>query len=279
LIIEVGGKMKKIVLITTATLALIGTPALAADMPVKAPPTVMAVPPSWSGFYGGLDLGARWANNVWTTTNIQPLLVPLVPGITALDGSRTALDSTAARIGAYGGYNWQIAPAWIVGLELDAGWANNRSTVNPVPGTGSAAFVGINPPVGTVKENWDGSLRGRLGTLITPDTLIFVAGGLALQQVELSANCAGGGLVGFCLTPQSQSNDKTMPGWTVGGGADYKIGSNWIARLEYRYADFGTFAQQFFPPCFVAGAVCDQRFTANVHVKTQMLNLGLAYRF
>lgn len=259
-----------------AAAAMIGTPVLAADMVVKAPPPVAAVAPSWSGFYGGLALGARWANDDWTTTDIQPIFVPIFPVIATLDGSHTTLHSAAARIGAFGGYNWQLSPAWIVGLEVDAGWAQNSDVVNPVPGTNDAAVLGKNPPVGTVKENWDGSVRGRLGTLITPDTLLFVAGGLALQQVELSASCAGGGAAGFCLTPLSQSNDMTMPGWTVGGGVEHQVWGHWLARIEYRYADFGTFTQPFFPPC---GAFCDQRFTANVRVRTEMLNLGLAYKF
>jgi outer membrane immunogenic protein len=63
-----------------------------------------------------------------------------------------------------------------------------------------------------------------------------------------------------------------MSGWTVGGGVEHKLWGNWLARIEYRYADFGTFSQQFFPPCGAG-------FTANVHVKTQLLNFGLAYKF
>lgn len=128
-------------------------------MAVKAPPPAPTPVYSWTGFYGGLAVGARWADNGWTTTDIQPTLVTVFPGLLAVDGSQTTLNNAAARIGAYGGYNWQFAPAWIAGLELDAGWANNSSTVNPVPGTSNAAIVGVNPPVGTVKENWDGTVR------------------------------------------------------------------------------------------------------------------------
>ncbi|MSO68511.1 MAG: porin family protein, partial [Pseudolabrys sp.] len=49
-----------------------------------------------------------------------------------------------------------------------------------------------------------------------------------------------------------------------------------LARLDYRYADFGTFDQPFFSPC---GAGCDQRFTAHVKVITHTANVGLAYKF
>ena len=30
-------------------------------------------------------------------------------------------------------------------------------------------------------------------------------------------------------------------GWTVGGGVEYAITTNWSLRGEYRYSDFGTF--------------------------------------
>ncbi len=130
-----------------------------------------------------------------------------------------------------------------------------------------------------MKEDWDGSVRARLGTLVTPDTLVFATGGFAVQNLVVSATCAGGGGAAFCLTPQSESHEKLMTGWTVGGGLERRIWGNWLARVEYRFAEFGTFHQQFFPPCFVAGFICDQRFTAHVTVITQTANVGLAFKF
>jgi opacity protein-like surface antigen len=32
---------------------------------------------------------------------------------------------------------------------------------------------------------------------------------------------------------------KTLTGWTVGGGMEYMLNPNWIARLEYLYENFG----------------------------------------
>lgn len=47
-----------------AIAALIGTPALAADMPVKAPPIAPVAAPvyNWTGFYLGASLGGRWSD-------------------------------------------------------------------------------------------------------------------------------------------------------------------------------------------------------------------------
>jgi outer membrane immunogenic protein len=56
--------MKKL-LTAIAALGLIGTPAFAADMAVKAPPPVVAPAPvfSWTGFYIGGNAGGAWSHN------------------------------------------------------------------------------------------------------------------------------------------------------------------------------------------------------------------------
>ena len=54
--------MRKLLVATVALAALVGTPALAADM---AAPVYKAPPPppfSWNGFYIGGEIGGPWAN-------------------------------------------------------------------------------------------------------------------------------------------------------------------------------------------------------------------------
>jgi outer membrane immunogenic protein len=51
--------MKKL-LTPIAALGLIGTPVFAADMAVKAPPPPTAPVFSWTGFYGGLNMGVSF---------------------------------------------------------------------------------------------------------------------------------------------------------------------------------------------------------------------------
>jgi outer membrane immunogenic protein len=48
-----------------AAIALIGTPASAADMAVKAPPPAPPLAPvsTWAGWYIGLNAGGGWGNN------------------------------------------------------------------------------------------------------------------------------------------------------------------------------------------------------------------------
>jgi outer membrane immunogenic protein len=270
-----GNTMKKLLVGSAMSLAMVAG-ASAADLYVKAPP-----PPewSWTGFYGGVTLGVRVANNDWTTSN----LFPSIPG-TIQPVTTGSVDSTAARIGGYGGYNWRIAPAWVLGIEGDFGWADNSKTVTPAPGTAGISQGGCGPffctgqPNGTVIESWDGSLRARVGSLITPSTLVFATGGVAWQRITLASTCGPNGLPSqFCLLNESDSASTTLTGWTVGAGAEQRVLGNWLARVDYRYSNFGTFSQQFFPAGFGPGF--DDRYTGNVKVRTNIVNVGLAYKF
>ncbi|MGD0333637.1 MAG: hypothetical protein ABSA90_10315, partial [Xanthobacteraceae bacterium] len=55
--------MKKAALGIIAIAALIGTPALAADMALKAAPPPAAAPYSWTGFYLGGQVGYGWGTS------------------------------------------------------------------------------------------------------------------------------------------------------------------------------------------------------------------------
>jgi len=56
--------VKKLLIAGAALAALIGTPALAADMPLKAP--LPAAPAwSWTGFYLGLNGGGAWGTSTY----------------------------------------------------------------------------------------------------------------------------------------------------------------------------------------------------------------------
>jgi outer membrane immunogenic protein len=242
-------------------------------MPLKAPPTPDPAW-SWAGFYGGVSLGARVADNDWSSSNFFPSLVvaPLIQPVTG-----GAVDSVAARIGGNFGYNWVVAPTWIVGLEGGVGWAPNSKTVNPAPGTAglsTPACGGLcgGQPNARVEESWDGSLRGRIGSLVTPTTLFFATGGAAWQSIKLSSACSA---FIFCSFDESGSASRILTGWTVGTGIEQRISGNWLARIEYSYAQFGTFSHQFFG--IVGGA--DDRYTASVKPQTHTVDVGLTYKF
>lgn len=255
--------------------AVLAGPAIAADMPTKAAPPA----PSWSGAYAGVSLGARWADGNWQTSNVAPNFAPATFVPTA--GTTGAADSVAARFGGYFGYNAQISAFWVAGVETDFGWADNSKALNPIPGTAGLFFGAplLGLPSGTVKTSWDGSLRGRVGYIIAPATLLYGSAGVAWQRIDLSAACTVVPGNSFCFAnPHNETIASTRIGWTVGGGVERMIGNRWLLRADYRYADFGTLTHTF----FVAGGTgvgFDDRFTAHVTTRTHTATVGIAYRF
>jgi outer membrane immunogenic protein len=262
--------------------ALIGTPALAADMPVKAPPLPPAPVFSWTGFYAGGELGAKWMASTWTTTS----LFNFAPNPFIDASSPRSFDPSSARIGAYVGYNWQFAAQWIAGIEADVAYANNTVSSLGIPGCTilcTAPFVGgpiLGPDASSVRVGWDASARARLGVLVMPNLLFYGTGGAAWQNIETSATCQHshpdpkcGSIAGSPIS--TDTNSFTRLGWTLGGGAEWHVAGGWIARAEYRYAQFGT------PSGLLNLSLLANTSTVGYQLKTStsIATLGLAYHF
>jgi outer membrane immunogenic protein len=260
-----------LVLLVTTPLAQAAD--LAARMPVKAPP-----PPAlenWTGFYLGGEVGARWADSTWTSTGLQDPIDPATNARFLPQGNPANFDSTGFRGGVYAGYNWQVAPAGLLGIEGDIAWGNNSKTLPGIPGTWLAVQNG-NPLIAndssSVKLGWDASIRGRAGWLVAPSVLLYGTGGVAWQDVSLTAICNVTGP--WCFPSMLETYNKVATGYTVGGGIESKFG-RWLARLEYRFADFGHVSHEFFPP----GPATFNAIWMNESVRTHTISVGLAYSF
>jgi outer membrane immunogenic protein len=286
-----GAPMRKafihaaVVIAGIVTLAdLNGRPAFAADMAVKARPLPAPVF-SWTGFYAGAELGGEWTTSRWTTNSLVDITAPPFP-ITGIDASSPRnFNAAGVHAGGYFGYNWQLAPQWVGGVEVDFADANLASTTAGVPGCSflcTAPFAGLalGPDQSSVKIRWDGSARARLGILATADMLVYGTGGLAWQNIEGSATCIHSGpdpLCGALLvgTPiATASNTFTRLGWTAGVGVDWHIRDNWIARMEYRYAQFSASGSLNLS---VPGVVTTVGY--QLRTGTNIATLGLAYKF
>jgi outer membrane immunogenic protein len=260
--------VKKIVA-TVGVIAAVGfaSAAWAADMPVKALVYKAAASyDPWTGFYAGGSVGARWSDVSWQSINttvgaILPITGPNNPA---------SLGNASFRVGGYAGYNWRIAPAWLVGLEADIAWGNNNKSVSPFPGTPAAGGILAGPnDIDTVKLGWDGSVRGRVGYLVNPTWLVYGTGGVAFQEIKTTSSCLPGGL---CAIAVSGTSSTVKAGWTAGGGIETALPNHWLARVEYRYADFGHVSNDL-PPAAFAG------IHSEIRVKTQTALAGLAYKF
>lgn len=249
---------------------------LRAPMPVKAPLLAPAPAFSWQGFYVGGTLGGRSADIDWTTTGIGvPGLAP--PAVPVPGTANATYDSTTFRAGIYGGYNFLIAPKWLIGVEADVAWGDGSTSRGFIPGVTAA---GITTDATSVTHTWDAGLRARLGYLLTPDWMLFATGGFAWQHVEASLTCGattcplvvlGATTAGGSYTA---TDSETLSGWSIGLGIEGRLWGNWIGRAEYRYANLGTWNAVFASPR-VNGFVT----TADIDVQTHTFALGLGYKF
>jgi outer membrane immunogenic protein len=283
-----------------------------AAMPVyKAQPVAAAAP--WSGFYAGLGVGTRSAVVDASVTSAfrgtQNLLVP--PGCVGVGFANSgipcpggeSLDNTAFRVSPYVGFNWQFAPQWVTGLEADFGWAKASRTLSGMyhPGGSISLMPGSGDSSFSVKTDWDASIRARLGFLVTPTFQVYGTGGPAWIHLAQTSNCptspfffCGGGTIPVGNNnsvvfptngPASITDSTTRLGWTAGAGTEVLLGGNWIARAEYRYADFGTWSPTDVRNCISGGTVgCNvgapvQTVTDAVHVRTHTATFGVAYKF
>ena len=158
---------------------LTGTPALAADMALKAPPPPAYVY-NWSGFYIGLNLGYSFGNE---KTNWTVAGVPIGSTSAKMDGILG---------GGQAGYNWQSG-SWVFGVEADIQGTGERGTtrISQSVTTDPCLFlVVVDCPITTTaalsnqeKLTWFGTVRGRLGVTPTDRALIYATGGLAYGEI------------------------------------------------------------------------------------------------
>jgi outer membrane immunogenic protein len=277
--------MKKSRVVPAAFVAMtIASPVFAADLPLKAPAAV-PVASGWDGWYVGGEVGGKWATNDWTTNCVQlgapnftcgsarnAIVFPGAPDSTASHSFTTS----GVRAGVYAGAMFQAYTNWVFGIEGDYAFYDQSSSVTGILGCSTSAcrpFLTPSTPVNdstTVRNKDDFSLRLRAGFLVTPDILVYGTGGGAAQRVEAAVTC-NGTTSPACGFSQSQTLGAWLPGWTVGGGLEWKLLQNWLLRGEYRYSEYSNFKSNF----FVGGG--GPEVLANVKVKSQTAMAGLAY--
>ena len=229
-----------------ALVAVAGTSALAADLPLKAP--IVAGPFDWTGFYGGANLGLGFGRTLDTVT---------APPGTPFSSTPGTFNGTAA--GLQGGYNWQAG--WVVlGVETDIQWANLISN-----NTSSNGVFNLNDQE---TLEWFGTGRGRIGITPAPGWLVYGTGGAVY------------GVVRSDLSPALINNFSfinTRFGWTAGAGVEAAITTlhtgTWAARFEFLYMDFGTWSNTF------PGIGATTPMVISVHPTDFIVRLGLSYRF
>jgi outer membrane immunogenic protein len=255
--------MKRLLFGTAVIAALLGPPALAADLVYKAPPPCCAVY-DWTGFYLGGNVGYSWGTASWVYSD---------PSFSGTNSGSEALDGFIG--GGQIGYNWQANSTWVLGLEADiqgSGEKGSNSFSDPY------VVVTIDPAVnGSVSSDirWFGTVRGRLGVLVTPTLLLYGTGGLAYGGLRTSGSFVDtfpGCSPAICMWAFNQTATKL--GSAVGGGAEGAIvsSSNWTWKIEYLYINFGTLSGTSFAPDPLS-------YSWSTKVTDNILRVGLNYRF
>ena len=269
--------MKKHLIVGAALATLIGTPALAADMALKAAPAPPAPVWSWTGFYLGGNAGGSWSRSD-VDTNVAggtylvlcgPTCAPAV-GNAASPGFRT----NAFIGGVQAGYNYQMNNM-VLGIETDFDSFHNRASA-----TATQAYPGFPTVMFTTQSNvstdWLWTFRPRVG-VATQSFLVYATGGVAVTNLKYSENFTDNNTAPV-FARESASVSQTRAGWTVGGGAEAKLSTNWSVKAEYLYANFGSVSATgtltTLSP-FVGGEVFSH--TANLH--TNIARVGLNYLF
>jgi high affinity Mn2+ porin len=185
----------------------VGTPAAAADLPLKAPYLRPAF--DWSGFY----LGAHTAYGRGSSfaTLADPTIATTNSVVSGVIG------------GVQAGYNYRLSSGLLFGVEADLTFPNYLPTNHVV-----AKFV---TPGSDLEERWDyfGTVRGRVG-YATGSWLAYATGGFAWSGGRFLNTPTGSDV--------EEKHINVRPGWAAGAGLEYGFAPHWTVRLEYLYAHF-----------------------------------------
>jgi outer membrane immunogenic protein len=244
--------MKKLATHLVAAIALIGTPAFAADMAVKAPPLPPPAPVfSWTGCYIGGNVGGGWADKSFVEGAGS-----ILPGIS--DGSHTASGWLG---GGQVGCDYQFANNWVIGAR--GMWdAADLTGSNPGPFPALTGVFTLHTKVSSFA-----SVVGEVGYLFTPTTKFYGKAGVAWVRDRFTCDegCVGPSLATIV--------DDTRSGLDLGLGLAWMFAPNWDVFVEYDHVWLGTKTLHF---------PSEGGFGAFDEINKQNLNqvvVGVDYRF
>jgi len=224
---------------------------------------------TWSGLYVGANAGYSAGRSITDTLFSDP-----ATGEPLLGPSNT--DRFDGGIfGVQAGYNW-LNGNLLTGIEGDLQYSTQRASYTSVcPGDVCNPLLVDAPVTATFEQKleWFATLRGRLGTTITPDVLAYITGGVVIGDIKTAGTIFGFDVNGSAVNT-GFSHQLTRVGWTMGLGLEAHLVGNWTGKLEYLYMDFGSIpiAPAPAPDATVAGLF-------NSRISDNVVRLGLNYKF
>jgi outer membrane immunogenic protein len=158
------------------------------------------------------------------------------------------------RKGGFGGgqigFNYMIAPSWLIGIEADGEIANITGSFTGCSDTGCSTS--------NTKVDDFGTVRGRLG-YVWNNVLLYGTGGWAWSHSETDRTIicvvAGGGVCPggpspSSLTGRTASASGTQSGWVAGAGIEWAFAPHWTVKVEYQHLQFDNVVREFTYPGF-----------------------------
>jgi outer membrane immunogenic protein len=279
-----GAFMRKLFLLGLSTFAamMLGAPAQAADMPVKAPPPPVPVMYNWTGFYIGGHIGGAWVDR---------------NGHDRFDGVNNCIDLVCFDDNGFGHNDGRLIAGGQVGFNYQVGqfvWGveGQISAVASHNDDGDACGFFTGPVNGVVvhdhlfncrnRGDWIATLAARLGMTFgaTGNWLLYIKGGAAFADgrfgLQLRDNCPV--TWSFCNDNFAFNNENnTRTGWMIGAGMEYGWSDNLSWKIEYNFMDFGH-RNLHFDNVLTA---CECRLIHDLDFDRQIsvVKVGLNYRF
>jgi outer membrane immunogenic protein len=217
--------MKKLLIGSTALAVMIAGPAMAADMPLKAPAPVVSYY-DWSGVYLGASVGWIKSSYDWAYTNPAPATCckPFSGSVTdaIIDG----------HLGAQFQWGWLV-----LGVEASANRIFTGTKLNQV---GCVAPNSLTTAC-QIQPRDIRTVGGRLG-FAWQEWMIYGTGGGAWTSVQ--TNLFFPGANGPTVFSSDDKTNANYRGWYAGGGFEYVMYKgnfvDVIVGAEYQHIDFGS---------------------------------------
>lgn len=174
--------------------------------------TSSAMAYDFNGTYGGVQIGYGFGDTEQAFGSGPGFGAPFIVS----PAQEADFDGVVG--GVHVGHNWLGATGWVFGLEGDFELSGMSGDDN-----------GIGGDINGLEGNWQGSLRGRVGTLISPTSLLYATAGVAILDADMVKD-----------NPPVDSDTVSFVGWTAGAGWEFSLADNMSGRVEYRYTDFGS---------------------------------------
>ena len=210
-------------MIGIAIAATLAGPAMAADLPLAAPPAAPSVY-NWTGLYFGINGGGAWGQQ-------DPF------NILTNRFDHVAINYSGGEVGGTAGAQMQVSHV-VLGFETDLDWAGIRGSSILTPTIfGNPLGLTVNA---TTNINWELTARARVG-YAWDNILFYATGGLALLGAKTNLSTLSGltcgtfGIIGSGPGELNCSGTNKRIGGTIGAGIEYGFTPNWSAKVEYLY--------------------------------------------